>query len=110
MREVYELKDDDVGDFRIDTASGTSYMLDLNPPRRTLRRVARQSDPTPEFFDLTNQPSLRLDGEALPLLQVVQAEVGERASFWVLVKTDGTLTWRGTTPVLRIVELEGPAR
>lgn len=108
MREIYELTDDDTGDYRLDTASGTSYALDLNPPFRTLRRLPRQNEPTQEFSDLTRQQPLRRDGDALPLLQIVRVKVGERASFFVLVRTDGILTWRGTTPIVRIVELEGP--
>lgn len=108
MRELYQLTDEDTGDFRIDTSSGTSYMLDLNRPARTLMRLPQQNKPSGKFFGLPVQAALRRDGDTLPLLRIERAEVGERASFWILVWTDAVVTWRGTTPVIRIVELQGP--
>lgn len=106
--ERYELTDDDVGVFAVDTASGSTHLVDLVSPKRTVTRFPRQNTPSPEYSERFLQPSLRRDEESLPLLAVVRIELGRRAEFFVLARTDGVITLRETTPVVRITELRSP--
>lgn len=106
MHEIYELSEADTGTYKVVTASGTVYFLDLTRPFRTLTRLPLEEDADPGF-DLAPASILRRDGETLRLLKLDTLQVGDRGSLWVDVREDGVLTWRGTTPVISITELGG---
>ena len=91
------ITDTDFGAYRLRTASGTTYRLDVRPEASTLTRLPVEDSPDEDY----DQAVLRKDGEPLPLLGVVRAAVGASAAFWVVVR-DGFATLRMTTPVLSI--------
>jgi hypothetical protein len=92
------ITDTDFGTYRMRTASGTTYRLNLRPEGSTLTRLPIRDSPDEEY----DQSVLRKDGEPLPLLGIVRAAVGASAAFWVDVRRDGIRTFRLTTPVMAI--------
>jgi hypothetical protein len=105
MKELCELTDDSTGDFVVDTSTGSRYLLDLTSPRRTMTRLPRENTPRPGYDFPEALRTLRRDGESLPILRVASVEVGRSAELWILVRTDQVVTFRQTSPVVRIVEL-----
>ncbi|WP_460991157.1 hypothetical protein [Sinomonas soli] len=97
------LTDIDFGIWRVRTASGTVYLLDLQSEGSTLTRLPATEPPTSPLA-LTGE--LRKDGQAIPLLAVVSLEVGQEAQFWLDVRGDGVPTFRWTTEVVTIDEAE----
>lgn len=95
------ITDADFGVYRLHTASGTTYRLDVRPEASTLTRLPISDSPDEDY----DQSVLRKDGEPLPLLGIVRAAVGASAAFWVDVRRDGIATFRITTPV-RAIERE----
>ncbi|AUI52811.1 hypothetical protein [Arthrobacter crystallopoietes] len=105
MFQVYEVTDLDMATYRVTSAAGTAYFLDLTPPSRTLTRLPFEHDQHPAF-DLDPAKALRRDGEPLRLVFLDTLRVGESARFWLDVREDGILTWRETTPITSITELK----
>lgn len=105
MFDVYEVTDHDTATYRMTSAAGTAYLLDLRPPSRTLTRLPFEHDQHPGFA-LDPARGLRRDGEPLRLVFLDTLRVGESARFWLDVREDGVLTWRETTPITSITELK----
>lgn len=103
MTAVYELTDAETGAYRLVSASGSFYRLDLTLPGRTLTRLPFEHDQR-SGFDLDPAKVLRRDGEPLPLVFLDTLRVGECAGFYVIVR-GGVLTWRRTSPIMSIVKL-----
>lgn len=101
------LDNTDTGVWRIRTATGSWYLLDLK--LRTLTRLRSAAAPEPEFAGL-EAAQLRRDGEQLDLHSVVACRVGERAVFVIQVGGDpSVVTVRDTSPVREIMALSGPS-
>jgi hypothetical protein len=99
------ITDVDVGTYLLLTASGTAYRLEVRADGGTLTRYPRE-EPSSAGYE---RADLRQDGEPLPLLGIIQAEVGTPAVFLVDVRHDGIPTLRTTTPVLTIEIERDPA-
>ena len=83
------------------TTQTSSYWLDLD--LRMLLRLHREiAEPGWEVM----KAQLRKDGEAVPLLAVEHAVVGEEAIFVIDVRGDGVVTVRRTTPVVKMERVE----
>ncbi|HEX9087659.1 MAG TPA: hypothetical protein VF867_09055 [Arthrobacter sp.] len=79
-------------------------MISLDSEPRTIVRLAKDLPPTDDYSHLI--PSeLRMDGDEIPLIGIVQLAVGQRGAMWLDIRGDGVLTFRGTTPVLSIARL-----
>lgn len=94
-----ELRNDDLGLYRLITATGSEYLLNLTA-RRLSRRMAATA-PALDFLD-AGFSRLRRDGEDLELLMLETCSVGWPARFWIQVRDDHIPTYRTTSPVVRI--------
>ncbi|MDJ0354406.1 hypothetical protein [Pseudarthrobacter sp. PH31-O2] len=104
--DLDQITDDMHGAYRVRTASGTLYCVDLDSVPRTVVRLAEDLPPTDNYKNLT--PSeLRKDGDEIPLLGIVELAVGMRGAMWLDIRNDGVSTFRDTTPVLSISRLAG---
>ncbi|MFD1210735.1 hypothetical protein ACFQ36_01600 [Arthrobacter sp. GCM10027362] len=99
------LTDREEGLWRVTTASGTVYVLDLTPGRRTLTRLPGRDRPQAGYARIP-AADLRRDGETLPLLAIGQLQLGRPGALVIDVRRDGIPTVRGTTPVVSIERLE----
>lgn len=90
---------------RMITASRTIY--ELNFAERTLRRLPLAE--SPELAGVDSVP-LRRDGEALRVIEIIQLQLGHRATFLLepLGPPPVILTRRSTTPVIAFERLDLP--
>lgn len=103
---IEELIDTDSGTYRIRTATGSHYLLDLD--RRTLTRLRAAVEVAPEYAGMA-PAELRRDGEQLELHRVITCRAGDRAVFIVQLREDpSVVTVRDTSQVQEIVALSGP--
>lgn len=101
-----ELIDTDSGTYRIRTATGSHYLLDLDG--RTLTRLRAAVEMAPDYAGM-EPAELRRDGEQLDLHRVITCRVGERAVFVIQLREDpSAVTVRDTSEVQAIVALSGP--
>lgn len=77
------------GIWHVITESGSDYLLDLD-------------DLTMQRFPDDEANQLRMDWETVPLIEVVQLEVGHRMELVIDVRGDGVNTYRYTTPVKKL--------
>lgn len=77
------------GSWRVETASGSVYRLDLD--EQTLRRI-------------NDDYALRRDGEVLPLHRVLRCDVGVGGNFAIEV-VDDAVTFRLTSTILSITRI-----
>ncbi|WP_018771412.1 hypothetical protein [Arthrobacter sp. 162MFSha1.1] len=96
------ITDDMRGAYCFRTSSGTLYRIDLDS--RCLVRLKSDQAPTQDYADLAVS-DLRRDGDEIPLLAVVQLEIGERGHLFLDIRGDGVATFRDTTPVISIQQL-----
>lgn len=101
---VDQVTDDMHGSFRVLTSSGTLYLISLDSKPRTVVRLAEDLPPTDDYSHL-NPFQLRMDGDEIPLIGIIQLAVGQRGEMWLDIRGDGVLTFRDTTPVLSIARL-----
>lgn len=99
-----ELTADMAGTYCVRTSSGTAYLICLDAPRHAIR-LAADTDPVGDCAELETA-SLRRDGEQIPLITLGNLEVGLPGELILDVRGDGIATYRFTTPVLSIVQLE----
>ena len=88
---MQNLTDVDTGTFTIQTATGTSYVLDLTA--RTALRRPRSATPAPGFEDLPS--GLRRDEAAVPLRRILMCTVGSPMTL-VLDSVDDYDGYQGT--------------
>lgn len=101
-----ELIDTDIGTYRIRTATGSHYLLDLDG--RTLTRLRAAVEMAPDYAGM-EPAELRRDGEQLDLHSVVVCRVGKRGVFAIQLRdTPSVVTVRDTSEVLEITALSGP--
>lgn len=102
--DLDQITDDMHGAYRVRTASGTLYYVNLDSVPRNVVRLAEDLPPTGSYEHLS--PSeLRMDGDEIPLLGIVELAVGKRGAMWLDIRGDGIGTFRDTTPVLSIARL-----
>jgi hypothetical protein len=97
-----ELRNDDEGQFLVTTATGSQYLLDMTA--RTIHRKMAATAPLLDFLE-AGFSQLRRDGEALELLMIEHCILGESARYYIQVRNDHIITFRMTSPVVRIEEL-----
>lgn len=97
---VEAVTDLDYGRYVVITASGSVYVLVVEPDFSSLVR-SFQSQTVGEWEAVP----LRRDGETVPLLGIIQLQLGRRAVFRIDVRGDGIETTRTTTPVSAIKRL-----
>jgi len=97
---VEAVTDLDFGRYSVVTASDSTYVLDISPGSSSLIRSPRCH----AVGELEAVP-LRRDGETVPLLGIIQLQLGRRASFRIDVRSDGIETTRTTTTVRAIERL-----
>lgn len=103
---IIELFDEDTGEYRIRTGTGSYYLLDLD--RRTLTRLKAAAPLAPEYA-YEAPVDLRRDGEPLDVLLVSECSVGERGLFILQVGDIPSMpTVRSTSEVMEIIHLAGP--
>ncbi|MFB0835673.1 hypothetical protein ACX8Z9_04530 [Arthrobacter halodurans] len=92
------------GAYRLRTATGSAYLLELATAGSFLTRLPAEYGRTGPWVRLV--PSdLRRDGERLPVLEILQLTRGQGAVFVLDVRLDGVATLRTTSPVLELVRL-----
>lgn len=93
-----------VGAFRIRSATGSLYLLDLTAS--TLTRFVAAVEPAVDHLDV-GMICLRRDGQALPVQQIIRLEVGQPALFLLQVRTNEpeVPTLRATSRVVEIRRL-----
>lgn len=93
-----------VGAFRIRSATGSLYLLDL--AANTLTRFVAAVDPAVDHLEV-GMSCLRRDGQALPVHQILRLEVGQPALFLLQVRTNDpeVPTLRATSRVVEITRL-----
>jgi hypothetical protein len=91
---VEALTDIDYGRYLVITASASIYVLDIGPESSSVGRSFQAEIVT----DWTAAP-LRRDEETVPLLGIIQLQLGQPAVFRIDVRGDGIETTRTTTPV-----------
>lgn len=96
---VTELHNDDAGRYRVSTATGSLYLLNLTA--RTLTRYTAETAAVKDYLDASFS-RLRRDGEALELLMLESCKIGASARYWIQVCDDHVVTLRTTSPVVRI--------
>lgn len=101
---ITKLTQDMRGTYSVRTSSGTAYLICLDEPRHVIR-LAADTDPVGEYAALETSV-LRQDGEEIPLIGLGDLAVGRRGLLVLDIRRDGTVTYRGTTPVLSIVRLQ----
>jgi hypothetical protein len=92
------------GTYSVRTSSGTAYLVCLDEPRHVIR-LAADTAPAEDYADL-DVATLRRDGEEIALIALGNLEVGRRGELVLDVRRDGIATYRQTTPVLSIVQLQ----
>lgn len=97
---VVAVTDFDFGRYLVITASDSEYVLDIGPESSSLTRSPQR----PNVREREAAP-LRRDGETLPLLGIIQLQLGRRAVFRIDVRGDGIETTRTTTSVCVIKRL-----
>lgn len=106
-REGVVLCIDCMGRWLMRTASGSSYLLDLD--EKTAQRIQGSTNADPERAFHFSQP-LRRDGDALPLVAMEPVRLRESA-FLLLSQVDDyegyVNTTRMTTPVTSVEEMAG---
>ncbi|MEB0001664.1 hypothetical protein QN355_09045 [Cryobacterium sp. 10S3] len=86
------------GRFAIETASGSTYWLDLD--RAVMRRL-------PTVDDRANEHELRRDGAEVALLRVVECSIGQPMHLIINLRVAGVVaTSRRTTTVMAITQLD----
>ncbi|KRF03255.1 hypothetical protein ASH00_15835 [Arthrobacter sp. Soil782] len=93
------------GDWKIRTASGTIYRLQIGADS-LLTRYAQMTSPTPEYDRLAVY-DLRQDGSPIPIRAFSRVQLGEEILFVLDVRRDGIETLRRTTPAVSIEAWEG---
>lgn len=91
---VEAVTDLDFGRYSVITASASEYVLDIGPASSSLVRCSRC-----QTVGEGESVPLRRDGENVPLLGIIQLQLGCRAIFRIDVRGDGIETTRTTTPV-----------
>lgn len=93
-----------VGAFRIRSATGSLYLLDLAP--NTLTRFVAAVEPAVDHLEV-GMSCLRRDGQALPVQRILRLEVRQPALFLLQVRTDDpeVPTLRATSRVVEITPL-----
>ena len=86
------------------TTEASEYVLDFD--EATTRRLPGRGIPDPEFD--TRIVELRKDEEAVPLHAVLHCEVGQPLVMLIVVRDDGTLTMRRTSPVVAVRKAATP--
>lgn len=97
---VEAVTDLDFGRYSVVTASASAYVLDIGPESSSLVRSSRC-----QMVGEWGEVPLRRDGETVPLLGIIQLQLGRRAIFRIDVRGDGIDTTRTTTPVCAIRRL-----
>jgi hypothetical protein len=97
---VEAVTDLDYGDYLVITASASAYVLVIGPESSSLVR-SFQCQTLGEWEAVP----LRRDGETVPLLGIIQLQLGSRAVFRIDLLGDGIETTRTTTPVCAIRRL-----
>lgn len=102
----------DVGKYRILTTSGAEYQLDLDDKKLTRTAATPVVKTLP--IDLENndvgeyeeEVSLfKTDTETVPLINVIQCEIGSSAFFLVTGSRDDVVIIRHTSPVVNIEKI-----
>lgn len=91
------------GSFRIQTGSGTVYVLHLDSPK-TIVRLVNEATPASPYKGIPTA-ELRRDGEAVELLGIVTLMLGRPAQLILNLRRDGVPTLRTTTEVISITSL-----
>jgi len=91
---VEAVTDLDFGRYSVITASASAYVLDIRPQSSSLVRSS-QCQTVGEWEAVP----LRRDGETVPLLGIIQLQLGRRAIFRLDIRGDGIETTRTTTLV-----------
>ena len=99
---MQELDNADTGRYRVTTATGSEYVLDLTA--RTVKRLVAATPPLVDYLDV-GLSQLRCDGETVELLMLEKCAVGASARYWIQVRADHVVTLRTTSPVVRIEAL-----
>lgn len=101
--------DSQAGSFRIRTATGSLYLLELEA--RRLTRFAAAVEPSVDHLDVGTSV-LRRDGETLHLHKLISLSVGLPAVFLLQVRIDDPAvpTLRCTSRVVEILPLAHPPR
>jgi hypothetical protein len=101
--------DSQAGSFRIRTATGSLYLLELEA--RRLTRFAAAVEPSVDHLDV-GMSILRRDGEPLHLHKLISLSVGLPAVFLLQVRIDDPAvpTLRCTSRVVEILALAHPHR
>jgi len=99
---VQEVHNGDTGRYRVTTATGSEYVLDLTA--RTVKRLVAATAPLVDYLDV-GFSQLRRDGETVELLMLEKCAVGASARYWIQVRADHVVTLRTTSPVVRIEAL-----
>ena len=99
-----EVTDWDAGTFRIRTATGSLYLLELH--ERQLTRFPAEVEPRVEHLEIGTS-SLRRDGESLHLHRLIRLTVGLPAIFLLQVRSDDPTvpTLRSTSSVVQLSAL-----
>lgn len=97
---VEAVTDLDYGRYLVITASASVYVIVVGPESSSLVR-SFQSQTVGEWEAVP----LRQEGETVPLLGIIQLQLGRRAVFRIDVLGDGIETTRTTTPVSAIRRL-----
>jgi hypothetical protein len=90
----------DPGLYRVISASAAEYILNIGPLSSSLARF-----PHCQIMGEREAVPLRRDGESMPLLEIIQLQIGRPAVFRIDVRGDGVETIRTTTPVCAIRRL-----
>jgi hypothetical protein len=93
-KSVEAVTDLDYGRYLVVTSSGSVYVLIVGPELSSLVRFSQ----CPTVGEWEAVP-LRRDGETVPLLGIIELQLGRRAVFRIDVRGDGIETTRTTTPV-----------
>lgn len=78
------------GRFLVKTETGSSYVLDMSNQTLTRSDVGEES------------VELRRDGEAIPVVELIECKVGSPALLFLQIRDDGVQTLRRTSPVVSI--------
>ena len=101
---VHDVSDTQGGYFRIRTATGSLYLLELDEKRLT--RFAAAVEPSLDHLDV-GMSVLRRDGQSLHVHQIIRLTVGFPAIFLLQVRIDEPTipTLRSTSRVVEIAAL-----
>ncbi|WP_205754230.1 MULTISPECIES: hypothetical protein [Arthrobacter] len=101
---VHEVSDSQDGSFRIRTATGSLYLLEME--KRLLTRFAAAVEPTVDHLDIGTS-ILRRDGRSIHIRKVIHLVVGQPSRFLLQVRADDPTipTLRTTSRVVEITLL-----